>query len=315
MKPPQIIFNIINMDIGLNNKFKESLNSGTFVYTSEISPERGTDLSKMKHIYENLGCRITAFNITDNQGANMKMSSLAGAIYIKQSGGEPIFQQTCRDRNRMALESDLLGAAAFQVKNILTLTGDHISFGDHKHAKAVYDIDSVNLIEIVKGMNDGVDMNGNKLNGVADFYIGAAVNPESVPLEPQLIKFEKKIAAGCDFFQTQAVFSVEKFNKFYDFYKNYKDIKIIAGIYILKSSKTARFMNKHIPGIYIPEPLILELENAAQPVKKGIEIAARIAEGLKPLIHGIHIMAYGIEDKIPYFLDEFENRAAIHRIK
>ena len=292
------------------NKLKESLNAGAFVYTSEISPERGTDLSKMKSIYELLKNRITAFNITDNQGANMKMSSLAGSIYIKQAGGEPIFQQTCRDRNRMALESDLLGAAAFQVKNVLALTGDHISFGDHKHAKAVYDIDSANLIEIVKGLNAGADMNGNKLNDPTDFYIGAAVNPESVPLEPQLIKFEKKIIAGCDFFQTQAVFSVEKFNKFYDFYKNYKDIKIIAGIYILKSGKTARFMNQAIPGIYIPETLIGELDNALNPVKKGVEIAARIARELKPLVHGIHIMAYGIEDKIPYFLDEFEKKGS-----
>ncbi len=292
------------------NKLKESLNAGAFVYTSEISPERGTDLSKMKSIYELLKNRITAFNITDNQGANMKMSSLAGSIYIKQAGGEPIFQQTCRDRNRMALESDLLGAAAFQVKNVLALTGDHISFGDHKHAKAVYDIDSANLIEIVKGLNAGADMNGNKLNDPTDFYIGAAVNPESVPLEPQLIKFEKKITAGCDFFQTQAVFSVEKLNKFYDFYKNYKDIKIIAGIYILKSGKTARFMNQAIPGIYIPETLIGELDNALNPVKKGVEIAARIARELKPLVHGIHIMAYGIEDKIPYFLDEFEKKGS-----
>ncbi len=296
-------------DFKSGNKLKESLNAGAFVYTSEISPERGTDLSKMKSIYELLKNRITAFNITDNQGANMKMSSLAGSIYIKQAGGEPIFQQTCRDRNRMALESDLLGAAAFQVKNVLALTGDHISFGDHKHAKAVYDIDSVNLIEIVKGLNAGADMNGNKLNDPTDFYIGAAVNPESVPLEPQLIKFEKKITAGCDFFQTQAVFSVEKFNKFYDFYKNYKDIKIIAGIYILKSGKTARFMNQAIPGIYIPEMLIGELDNAVNPVKKGVEIAARIARELKPLVHGIHIMAYGIEDKIPYFLDEFDKKS------
>ncbi|HEC25270.1 MAG TPA: 5,10-methylenetetrahydrofolate reductase [bacterium] len=288
------------------NKLKESLDTGTFVYTSELSPERGIDISKIWATYELLKDRITAFNITDNQGANMKMSSLAGVIYIKQFGGEPIFQQTCRDRNRMALESDLLGAAAFGVKNILTLTGDYISFGDHKHAKAVYDIDSVNLIEIVKGLNSGVDMNGNKLDGCTDFYIGAAVNPESVPLEPQLIKFEKKIDSGCNFFQTQAVFDTDKFGKFYDFYKKYKDIKIIAGIYILKSAKTARFMNKSIPGIYINDRIINELENASEPLKKGIEIAAGVARRLKHMVHGIHIMAYGIEDKIPYFLDEFE---------
>ncbi len=289
-----------------SNRLKENLEKNVFVYTSELSPERGADLSKMKGIYELLKDRVPAFNITDNQGANMKMSSLAGSIYIKQAGGEPIFQQTCRDRNRMALESDLLGAAAFGVKNILALTGDYISFGDHKHAKAVYDIDSVNLIEIVKGLNAGADMNGNKLNGPTDFYIGAAVNPESVPLEPQLIKFEKKINAGCDFFQTQAVFDTAKFAGFYDFYKNFKNIKIIAGIYILKSAKTARFMNKSIPGIYITEQIINELENAPDPLKKGIEIAARTAKELKPLVHGIHIMAYGIEDKIPLFLDELE---------
>ncbi len=284
------------------NKLKENLESNVFVYTSELSPERGADLAKMKATYDLLKGEVTAFNITDNQGANMKMSSLAGSIYIKQNGGEPIFQQTCRDRNRMALESDLLGAAAFGVQNVLTLTGDYISFGDHKHAKAVYDIDSVNLIEIVKGLNAGTDMNGSKLNGHTDFYIGAAVNPESVPLEPQLIKFEKKIIAGCDFFQTQAVFDVNKFSKFYDFYKNFKDIKIIAGIYILKSAKTARYMNKFIPGIYITDEIINELENAADPLKKGIEIAARTAKELKPFVHGIHIMAYGIEDKIPLFL-------------
>lgn len=294
------------MSLQSSNKLKESLDAGEFVYTSEISPERGTDLLKMKNIYDLLKDRVTAFNVTDNQGANMKMSSLAGAIYIKQLGGEPIFQQTCRDRNRMALESDLLAAAAFQIKNILTLTGDYISFGDHKHAKAVYDIDSVNLIEIVKGLNGGRDMSGGSLNGATDFYVGAAVNPESVPLEPQLAKFKKKIEAGCNFFQTQAIFSVEKFKKFYDFYKNYKDIKIIAGIYILKSGRTANFMNKNIPGIYIPESLTAELDSAANPIKKGIEIAARIARELRPLVHGIHIMAYGIEDKIPYFLDEFE---------
>ena len=289
-----------------SNKLKENLKNNVFVYTSELSPERGTGLSKMKATYDLLKDRVTAFNITDNQGANMKMSSLAGSIYIKQAGGEPVFQQTCRDRNRMALESDLLGAAAFGVQNVLTLTGDYISFGDHKHAKAVYDIDSVNLIEIVKGLNAGVDMNGNKLNGPTDFYIGAAVNPESVPLEPQLIKFEKKIAAGGDFFQTQAVFDVAKFVKFYDFYKNFKDIKIIAGIYILKSAKTARFMDKSIPGIYITEQIINELENAPDPLKKGIEIAARTAKEIKSIINGIHIMAYSIEDKIPLFLDEFE---------
>ena len=284
------------------NKLKENLESNVFVYTSELSPERGADLTKMKTTYDLLKNEITAFNVTDNQGANMKMSSLAGSIYIKQNGGEPIFQQTCRDRNRMALESDLLGAAAFGVQNVLALTGDHISFGDHKHAKAVYDVDSVNLIEVVKGLNAGTDMNGSKLNGHTDFYIGAAVNPESVPLEPQLIKFEKKINAGCDFFQTQAVFDVNKFSKFYDFYKNFKNIKIIAGIYILKSAKTARFMNKFIPGIYITDDIINELENAADPLKKGIEIAARTAKELKPFVHGIHIMAYGIEDKIPLFL-------------
>ncbi len=292
----------------MSNKFKENLRKGIFSYTSEISPERGSDFSKMKAVYDVLKDTVTAFNITDNQGANMKMSSLAGSVYIKMLGGEPVFQQTCRDRNRMALESDLLGAAAFGVKNILALTGDHISFGDHKHAKPVYDIDSVNLIEIIKGMNSGIDMNGKALNGATDFLIGAAVNPESVPLEPQLLKFEKKIRLGCDFFQTQAVFSIEKFIKFYDYYKNFPAVKIIGGIYILKSAKTARFMNKNIPGIYIPDEIILELENSSNPLEKGVEIALRIARGIMPMVHGIHIMAYGIEDAVPSFIRGFEKK-------
>lgn len=288
------------------NLFKDKLENNEFIYTSEVSPERGTDLSKIKIILKSLKDKITAFNVTDNQGANMKMSSLAASIYIKSIGGEPIFQQTCRDRNRMALESDLLGASAFGINNVLTLTGDYITFGDHKHAKPVYDIDSVNLIEIIKGLNSGYDMNGNHLNGKTDFYIGAAVNPESNPLEPQLMKFEKKIKAGCNFFQTQAVFSVENFEKFYNYYKNYNNIKIIAGIFILKSAKVARFMNKNIPGIYIPQSIVDELENSKDPLKTGIEISARIAKGLKNKVNGLHIMAFGIEDSIPDFLKNFE---------
>lgn len=290
----------------MKNKFKESLENNVFVYTSEISPERGTDLSKVKSIYSLLKDRVSAFNVTDNQGANMKMSSIAASIYIKQLGGEPIFQQTCRDRNRMALESDLLGASAFGIHNVLTLTGDYITFGDHKHAKPVYDLDSVNLIEIIKGLNNGIDMNDSPLNGKTDFYIGAAVNPESNPLEPQLMKFEKKIKAGCQFFQTQAVFSPENFEKFYNSYKNYNNIKILAGIFILKSAKVARFMNKNIPGIYIPETFIAELENSSDPLKKGVEIAVRLAKDIKPMVHGIHIMAFGIEGVIADFLDKLQ---------
>lgn len=291
----------------VSNKLRERLEKDIFVYTSEISPERGTELSRMKSIYDSQKDLVTAFNVTDNQGANMKMSSLAGSAYIKSIGGEPVFQQTCRDRNRMALESDLLGASALGVGNVLALTGDHISFGDHKHAKQVYDIDSVNLIEIIKSLNAGVDINGGTLNGPTDFYIGAAVNPESVPLEPQLLKFEKKIRAGCDFFQTQAIFSPEKFGKFYDFYKNYERVKIIGGIYILKSAGTARFMNKNIPGIYIPEEIIKELENSSNPLETGIEIAVRISREIKSMVHGIHIMAYGIESIVPDFIGRLKS--------
>ena len=290
----------------MKNKLKENLEKSNFVYTSEISPEKGTDLSKIKKVFDLLKNRVTAFNVTDNQGANMKMSSLAASIYLKQLGGEPVFQQTCRDRNRMALQSDLLGASAFGINNILSLTGDYITFGDHKHAKAVYDIDSVNLIEIIKGLNNGLDMNGNSLNGKTDFYIGGAVNPESNPLEPQLMKFEKKILAGCDFFQTQAVFSPKNFEKFYNFYKSYKNIKIIAGIFILKSAKVARFMKKNIPGIYISEKVLSELENTSNQLEKGIEIAVRIARNIRSMVRGIHIMAFGIEDVIPDFLNKFE---------
>lgn len=286
--------------------FRDSLNSGEFVITAEIGPPKGTDIQEMIHHIKLLKGKIHAANVTDNQSAVMRICSMAVCKIVLEHGLEPILQMTCRDRNRIGLQSDLLGAHILGLRNVLCMTGDYVSAGDHKEAKPVYDVESVQLLKIVDSLNNGRDMAGNKLNGSTEFYVGAVVTPEADPIEPQLMKFEKKVNAGAKFFQTQAIYDIERFKNFMKYARKFP-VKILAGIVVLKSAGMASFMNKNVPGIRVPQDLIDELKAAGKEraLDTGLNIAARHIKQLKEekICDGVHIMAIGMEDKVPIIME------------
>jgi len=285
--------------------FKDVLNSGEFVITAEAAPPKGTNLETMKHHIELLLDKVHGLNVTDHQSSVMRFPSLGGAIMIREMGGEPILQMTCRDRNRLALQADLLFAFSRGVNNVLCLTGDSIVVGDHKQAKGVFDLDSAQLVKAIRTLEKGYDLAGNQLDGGVKFCAGAIVTPEAEPLEPQLIKFEKKIEAGAEFIQTQAVYDLDHFSKFMEYARLF-GVKILAGIILLTSASMARFMNKNVPGVRVPQRLIDEMASAAktQALAKGIEIAGRMIRHIKDekLCDGVHIMAIGKEEVVPDIL-------------
>jgi methylenetetrahydrofolate reductase (NADPH) len=287
------------------SRFKEALNSGKFVITSEVAPPKGTNLEKMLHHIDILKDRVDAINVTDHQSSVMRFPSLGGCLAIKERGGEPIMQMTCRDRNRMALEADLLFAYSRGVSNVLCLTGDAVPVGDHKEAKGVFDLDSLQLLKAIRQMMSGQDMGGNKLEGTVEFCAGAIVTPEARPIEPQLIKFEKKVEAGAEFFQTQAIYDLENFARFMEYARKFKT-KILAGIVLLSSARMAKYMTENVPGIFVPQNLIDELSKVPkeQMLAKGIEIAGRTIAALKNnnICNGVHIMAIGREEVVPDIL-------------
>jgi len=279
-----------------------ALESGKFVVTSEVGPPKGTDLEKMVHHVEILKDRVDALNVTDHQSSVMRFPSLGGALIIREMGGEPILQMTCRDRNRLALQADLLFAASRGINNVLCLTGDSVVLGDHKEAKGVFDLDSSQLVAAIRRLEKGKDLGGNDLGGSASFCVGAIVTPEANPLEPQLIKFEKKVEAGAEFIQTQAVYDLDNFKQFMDYARQFP-VKILAGIILLTSAPMARFMNKNIAGVNVPQELIDEMASApkGRVLEKGIEIAGRMIRRIREekICDGVHIMAIGKEDRVP----------------
>jgi len=233
----------------------------------------------------------------------MRLGSLAVCTLLKQKGFEPIFQITCRDRNRLALQSDILSAATLGIKNLLILTGDHPSLGDHPEAKPVFDLDSVQLLSAVKRLQEGFDMKQNRLEGSPpEFCVGAVVNPGADPLEPQILKMEKKIAAGAEFFQTQAVYDLKVFENFLNKTRHLK-ATILAGIVLLKSAGMARYMNKNVAGVFVPDNLIKQMDQTKDKVAKSVEIAVGLIKELKPMCNGIHIMPIGWDKVVPRLLD------------
>jgi len=287
------------------SSFKEVLNSGKFVITSEVAPPKGTNLEKTLHHIELLKDKVDAINVTDHQSSVMRFPSIGGCLAIKEMGGEPILQMTCRDRNRLALQAELLLASTRGINNVLCLTGDAIPVGDHKEAKGVFDLDSLQLLKTVRLMESGQDLGGNDLDGAVEFCAGATVTPEAQPLEPQIIKFEKKIEAGAEFFQTQGIYDLDNFTKFMEHARQFP-VKILAGIILLSSARMAKFMTANVPGIFVPQSIIDEL--AAMPkeemLNKGIEIAGRMIAALKKgsICDGVHIMAIGKEEVVPDIL-------------
>ncbi len=287
------------------SRFKEALDSGKFVVTSEVAPPKGTNLEKMQHHIDLLKDKVDGINITDHQSSAMRFPSLGGCLAVLESGGEAIMQMTCRDRNRIALEADLLFAYSRGVRNILCLTGDAVVVGDHKEAKGVFDLDSLQLIHTIHTLADGEDLGGNALDGAVEFCVGAIVTPEARPQEPQLIKFEKKVEAGAEFFQTQAIYDLDNFKKFMDYARKFKT-KILAGIVLLSSARMARYMTANVPGIFVPQDLLDEMSAVPKEemLAKGIEIAGRTIAALKKdkLCDGVHIMAIGREETVPDIL-------------
>ena len=219
--------------------FKEVLNSGKFVVTSELGPPKGTNIEKMLHHIDLLKDKVDALNVTDHQSSVMRFPSIGGCLAIKEQGGEPILQMTCRDRNRLALQAELLFAYTRGIKNVLCLTGDAVVVGDHKEAKGVFDLDSSQLLSSIRKMESGKDLGDNDMDGAVEFCAGAIVTPEANPIEPQLMKFEKKIEAGAEFFQTQAIYDLDNFAKFMEHARQYQ-VKILAGIVLLVSARMAK---------------------------------------------------------------------------
>ncbi len=285
-------------------RLSQKLQEGKFVITSEIGPPKGTNIEPHLKEAEHIKEKVDAFNVTDLQSSVMRLGSLATCKLLVDMGLEPVFQLTCRDRNRLALQSDLLSAYVLGVKNVLCLTGDHPFLGDHPEAKPVFDLDSVSLLKAATDLMNGKDMMGNDLDGRPEFFLGAVVSPGYEPLEMQLIKMEKKIEAGAKFFQTQAVYDLKSFEKFMGIVKKY-NVPILGGIVLLKTAGMARYMNENVAGVNVPERYISMMAAAKKEErsKVSIQIAAELIKGMKNLCQGIHIMPLGWEKYVPQVLE------------
>lgn len=288
-------------------KITELFKQGEFVISAEVGPPKGCHADELIEDAKKYLTNVHAINVTDNQSSVMRLGSLAVCKALKDAGFNPIFQMTCRDRNRLALQSDLLSAAMFGIDNVLALTGDHTFIGDHPQAKPVFDLDSASLLYTMCQLEQGKDLAGLDLVGEApSFAKGAVVSPCSDSVDAQLVKMERKIAAGAEFFQTQAVFDSEQFIKFMEKAKQFgKPVQL--GIIIPKSVGMCRFMNGNVAGVSIPESIFDELKADKEKTKAGItgiEIAARIIRECKPYCQGVHIMTLGWEDKIPALLEQ-----------
>jgi 5,10-methylenetetrahydrofolate reductase len=272
-------------------RLKDVLDQGQFAVTIEYNPPKGTNINGVLENAKQLLGRVHGVNVTDNTAAVMRAGSLPVCRLLYELGHDPVMQLTCRDRNRIAMQSDLLGAHMLGIRNILCLTGDYPTVGDHKDAKPVYDLDSVQVMGLVQGLNNGRDLAGNKLDGSTAFTIGAAVTPEAELVGPVLAKFEVKVKAGAQFFQTQAIYNTDQFASFMNAVRPFK-VKVLAGILLLRNAKMAEFMNANIPGMSVPQAMIDELRAAGDRSEDvGVEIAVRSIQAVRPHCDGVHIMA------------------------
>jgi methylenetetrahydrofolate reductase (NADPH) len=281
-------------------QLKAKLESGQYVVTSEIAPPKGPDLAEFLDKARIVKGRVVAVNVTDNQRSIMRLSSLIACECLLREGVEPIYQLACRDRNRLALQSDLLGAAAVGIKNVLPLTGDPVSNGDQKESKAVFDLNSVKLMSMIEKLNQGLAYNDKPLNGKTHFYVGGAVDPNNFGTDAFKFKFEQKIKNGARFFQSQPLYDLKKGEQLFKYCEEL-GVKILIGVILIKSEKQAEFLNK-IPGIKIPPQVIQKFAGASDPLQVGIEYAAQEIRELKPISHGVHVMTVGREELVPEIL-------------
>ncbi|MBD3272556.1 MAG: methylenetetrahydrofolate reductase [Elusimicrobia bacterium] len=289
--------------------FKKAIESKNFIITAEIAPPKGTDIDPALNEAASIQDLVDGINVTDNQRAVMRLSPIALCARLVEKKISPIMQMTCRDRNRIALQADLLSAAVLGIENVLILTGDSINAGDHIDAKEVFDLDSISLLETAAGLNKGIDMHNRPLSGKTDFMLGAAINPGAEPKELQVIQTAKKISAGARFFQTQLVFDIDDFKGFLSLANQLplKTVKILAGIFPLKSAKQARFLNEKVAGVKIPEPIIKRLDKASNPIDEGLAIASDLIGDLKHLCNGVHIMAMNNKETLIKLLSSVQS--------
>lgn len=282
--------------------FSESLKSGKFVVTTELNPPKGTDLRRLFRDADALSAMVDAFNLTDSPGANMSMAPIAAAHLMRDRGIEPILQVTGRDRNRIALEGELLAAAALGVTNVLCMSGDPPGRGDHPDAVGVFDLRAETLLEAVSAMNSGTDMYGNELRGSPSILAGAVANPGADDLDTELARMEEKVRMGASFFQTQAVYDAETFETFMQTARGF-GVPVLAGMIVLKSARMARFLDENLPGVSVPGSIIEEMDSAEVPAETSIEITSRLIRDVREMCDGTHIMAIGWESRIPEILE------------
>jgi len=284
--------------------FRNAAQAGRFLVTAEVMPAKGGDPGHMLAMARQLKGRVHAVNVTDGSRAVMRMSSLAAATLLQQEGVEAICQMACRDRNRIALQADLMGAHALGLRNILALTGDPVKAGDHKDAKSVFDLESVRFLKLIQHLNRGEDSNGNPLtDGPLDLFPGAAVDPQSPSWSGLQRRFENKIKAGAQFFQSQLITDFDRLAKFMEDIAAGAGRPVLAGIFLLKSAKNAQFINRNVPGAQIPDTIVERLAQASDPLQEGIKIAGEQVQAARHICDGVHLMAVKREDLIPQILD------------
>ncbi len=283
---------------------REQLESGKFVIVSEIQPPKGIDTKELLENADFLKGRVDFVVVPDLQNAVMRLGSLASCHLLKQKGIRPILQMACRDRNRLALQSDLLNAAAFGIENVLVVQGEDPSLGDHPEAKPVFDLTSIELISAIQGLQKGHDMAGNDLDGFPKFFVGAEVNPglEPAALELEIADMEKQIRNGANFFLTPAIFDTVLLEKFMRKVEHLK-VPIFAGVTILKSAGMARYMNRVMRGVFVSEETVTKLLKAPDKLKASTEIASNLIKEMKNLCQGIYMIPIGWEKRVPAILD------------
>jgi methylenetetrahydrofolate reductase (NADPH) len=286
------------------NNFQQAVNRGDFLVTAEVAPPKGGDPSHMLAMADCLKGRVHAVNITDGSRAVMRMTPLVASALLLQRGIEPVYQVACRDRNRIGLQADLLGAHVLGIKNVLALTGDPIQAGDYPQAKPVFDLESVRLLRLISKLNAGLDDNDKSLpDGAIELFHGAAVDPQLPSRSSLKGRFEKKIAAGAQFFQSQLITDFDLLDRFMQEIAAPHGKPILAGIFLLKSAKNAEFINRCVPGVHIPQATIDRLAASDKPLQTGIEIAAEQVTKARQICQGVHLMAVKREDLIPQILD------------
>ena len=294
------------------SKLQQILDSGQFAVTAEIGPPKHSSAEGIRHHAEMMKAHVDATNITDNQTAIVRLSSIAAGVHVLNNGIEPIVQMTCRDRNRIAMQSDLMGAYSLGMRNVLCLSGDHQKFGNHPTCKNVYDVDSMQLIYYLRRMRDEkLYFSGEAIKEHEPrFFIGAVANPFADPFEFRVDRLEKKVEAGAQFIQTQCIFDMERFERFMEMVRERgidQRVHILAGVTPLKSWRGAKYIQNNVSGMIVPDELVERLKNAEDPKREGVEVCIEQIKYIKEKVkgvHGVHIMAIAWEEVVPEIVEK-----------